>query len=203
MQKSILATLLFGLGLAACQKRGEVNVPGAGAQDSARIADSLDSTRPSSYSFARTLTNAKGQTLDYEIFPLEDRVQIAFDNEKLNLSGAPVGRKMVYRDVHYSYHVQQHSAELLRDGQSIFSFSEPANENEAVNSKGEKLYMSFGTIDDRGIFIFKQDTLFLQNSMMASGVGYHDDHYEFSSWQGTTELRKDGELIFQEKLQPE
>jgi hypothetical protein len=203
MQKSILALLLVGLGLAACQKRGQVDLSGAAARDSALAADSLDSARPSAYSFARTLTDAKGQTLDYEIFPLEDRVEIVFGKERLNLQGTQVGRQIVYRDAHHSYIVQQHNVELLRDGQPIFSFDEPANENEAVNQKGEKLFMSFGTMDDRGIFIFKQDTLFLQNSMMASGVGYHDDHYEFSSWHGTTELRKDGELIFQEKLKPE
>jgi hypothetical protein len=42
-------------------------------------------------------------------------------------------------------------------------------------------------------------TIELHQDTMASGIKYSNDHYVYTSWQGNTELKKDGKLIFSHK----
>ncbi len=65
-----------------------------------------------------------------------------------------------------------------------------------TNEEGKTLYMAFNNTKRTATFIFDSDTIILKQDTMGSGIKYSNDHYEFTEWHGTGELKKESKTIF-------
>lgn len=69
-----------------------------------------------------------------------------------------------------------------------------------VNEKGEKLDYTFNNTNNTATFVLNGETInMVLDTTMASGSHYKNDNYTYSEWQGITEVKKDGKVVFSHK----
>lgn len=66
-----------------------------------------------------------------------------------------------------------------------------------TNLKGDKLEYTFNNTKNTAIFILNGEKIkMIADNTKASGANYKNDNYSYTNWQGITELKKDGKIIF-------
>jgi membrane-bound inhibitor of C-type lysozyme len=67
-----------------------------------------------------------------------------------------------------------------------------------TDKAGNVLEYLFNNTKNTATLKLKGETIELvADSTMASGANYKNDHYYFTSWHGTTTIKKDGKIIFE------
>lgn len=66
-----------------------------------------------------------------------------------------------------------------------------------TNFRGDKLEYAFNNTMNTGTFILNGEKIeMIVDTTKASGANYKNDNYSYTNWQGITELKKDGKIIF-------
>lgn len=71
--------------------------------------------------------------------------------------------------------------------------------NTIINADGSKLTATFDNRKDSATFVLNGEKIKMVQDTMASGVKFHNDHYEYTNWHGETEIKKDGKTVFKDK----
>lgn len=65
-----------------------------------------------------------------------------------------------------------------------------------TDTKGNELQLTFDNTNETLQAVFNHEAVSLKQEPTASGIIYKNDQYNFTQWQGITELLKDGRSLF-------
>lgn len=71
--------------------------------------------------------------------------------------------------------------------------------NSVSDKQGNTLHMSYNNTQGTATMRLNDETITLRQDTTASGVRAHNDEYEYEEWQGHIVLKKNGQIVFDNK----
>lgn len=82
-------------------------------------------------------------------------------------------------------------------GETIDVPEEEIFEATLTGDDGKILYAEFNNTNETAVLVFEGDTILLTQDVMASGIQYSNELFNYTEHQGHATLTKDGEVIFE------
>lgn len=145
-----------------------------------------------------TLTNKDGKELKMNFNNTKGTATLNFKGETIEMNAEKAASGIWYKNDHYELRGKGNDIQLSKDGTVVFEHKDDIADIEAKNTKGDVLNMTFNNTEGTvKAYLNGGEQIDLVEKKPASGIWYHNDHYELSGKGDSYTLKKDGEIVFQ------
>ena len=182
MKKSnLLIMALAGLTLVSC---GQKNKKDATVVESVTTTE----TKTTDQIVKSSFSDPGGKTLEISFNKVDGTATAVLNGEKIALKRDTTASGVRMHSDKYEYEEWQGNIVIKKEGKVIYNSEDSSAAKPAISFKDNTATLKIG-----------DETITLNAAPTASGIKYNNDTYTYEEWQGRVVLKKNGEVVFDNK----